>query len=160
MALTNEIGDIYYVHHTIKFNITYLLYFEVVEKDQIQFMCDSINADWGNWKVDILPNLRPLHVSAISGYPTIIGWANHSISNSNFYTPQECQKFEKSVESSVSSSFYNKMKENKFQRPTFNTLFKQVRLLGAKPIVFLKNWIPQAGSNSINWEKVLIFKKV
>ena len=154
MALNNEIGDIYYVYQDQKENMTYLLYFEIVENDQIKFICDSINEDWGNWEIDILPNLRPLHVSAISGHPVIIGWANHSITNSNFYTPEECQKFVKSVESSVSSAFYNKMKDNRFQRPTFNTLFKQVRLSGVKPIAFLKNWIPPANSDSINWKKV------
>ena len=66
--------DVYFVTTTFRNKklIPTMFHFELdSEGDILKFSSNSIASPegWGNWELDILPNLRRLTVSCVSGFP-------------------------------------------------------------------------------------------
>ena len=40
----------------------------------LRYHSNSMDSDWGNWRTEILPLLRPLNVSVVTGRPILIDW--------------------------------------------------------------------------------------
>ena len=76
MTLDDPIGDIYYKTTDSNDKVS-LHYFEFAIDDSHLHLISSSNdnsPDWIGWENDILPNLRPLKVTCVSGPPFLNGW--------------------------------------------------------------------------------------
>ena len=90
-----------------------------------------------DWRTSLLPNLRPLAVSIVSGIPRLLGWADEVLSPLNFTVPIPKPK---TIESLVGVSYYSLLKLGtpyhtlpECPKPAFNNCNKLIRTLGMTP---------------------------
>ena len=144
-----NIGDIYYFDKGKKpkdLNSWHLYWFEVADDNTTLFI-QGWNLDPGwpkDWRSSLLPNLRPLAVSTVSGSPRLIGWADDSLSTLNFTVPTPKPK---SLELIICADYYYLFKLGSSTsmipssiKPTFRNCNKLLRNLGSLPLPKLSDW--------------------
>jgi exonuclease III len=156
------IGDIYYIPIPDKGELS-IMYFEDRE-GILTYVSTSKNSNWGDWQTQILPNLRPLEVSCVSGHPRVLGWADQIITNNTFQFPVERGPKEtpKTIETVVASATYTllnesqiiKLKCNLKMKPNFSALNKKLRHCHSKPLKALEMWQPTEREKSIHNTKI------
>jgi hypothetical protein len=85
-TLDDPTGDIYYKTTDSNDRVS-LHYFEFAIDDSHLNLISPSNdnsPDWIGWENDILPNLRPLNVTCVSGLPFLHGWADRTINMIDF----------------------------------------------------------------------------
>ena len=99
----NSIGDIYLIQYS-KGEVENLLWFAPTEDNSYTLRFNG-NADpsWGDWRTDIIPLLRPVNISAVSGYPVLIGWASEEVGLDQLLVPGS----EKTLEQTIAAGFYS-----------------------------------------------------
>ena len=175
--IPDTIGDVYFVTTTFrnkKLTPT-MFHFELdSEGDILKFSSNSIASPegWGNWELDILPNLRRLAVSCVSGFPRIVGWSDSTLSNETFFPDTPGKKDSLSIERTVSSAAYGLFeiapKDSGIQHYTgkahilqtktnFSSLNKKIRHqhASAKPLPALSNWTPSTEDLEIHQNKII-----
>ena len=104
--------------------------------------------DWIGWENDILPNLRPLKVTCVSGLPFLNGWADRTINTIGFIVPKKDQSDDKNtlVELTMCSANYTNISASptKYCKPQYNTLFRSIRKANSDFIDYLKRWPPSS----------------
>ena len=130
MTLDDPIGDIYYKTTGSDDKVS-LRYFEFAIDDSHLHLISSSNdnsPDWIGWENDILPNLRPLKVTCVSGLPYLNGWADRTINMIDFIVPKKVQSDDKNtlVELTMCSVNYTNISASptKYYKPQYNTLFR------------------------------------
>ena len=148
MTLDDPIGDIYY-KTTDNNNKVSLHYFEFAIDDSHLRLVSSSSAnspDWLEWETNILPNLRPLKVTCISGLPFLNGWADRTLNMIDFIVPKKDQSDDKIklVELTICSANYTNISSNptKYHKPQYNTLFRSIRKANSDFIEYLQRWPP------------------
>ena len=125
-----------------------MIYFEFIDDSEIEIIpIDSSSPGWGDWNqysINI-PNLKSLAVSAVSGHPRVLGWADKVDSLNNYFVPEG----KASLECVLASAFYNAMKNGaphkkraSYYKPDYNTLNKKLRAPFSAPLPELTNWSP------------------
>ena len=148
MALDDPIGDIYYKTTDTNDKVS-LHYFEfAIDDSHLQLVSSSIDSspDWIGWEINILPNLRPLKVTCVSGLPFLNGWADRTINMSDFIVPKKDQSDDKIklVELTICSASYTNISSSptKYHKPQYNALFRSIRKANSDFIDYLKRWPP------------------
>jgi len=97
-----------------------------------------------DWRTSLLPNLRPLAVSVISGSPRLLGWSDETLTPLNFTAPTPKPK---SIERTIGNQYYALLKLGtpphalpEHPKPSFNNFNKQMRGLGKSPLAKLTDW--------------------
>lgn len=167
-----EIGDVYYSLKT-KDDKQRLVYFEFESDSHTHLVKQSVDSDeWGDWENEILPNLKPLNVSCVSGLPRIIGWRDSSFCPHTFFVkgmtnPNSSDPI--SLEFAISgSSYFDMVSTNNistYNKPKYNSVFKKIRKSGFSLLPSLSSWpiskyeMKEAenynGVPKINWAKRL-----
>ena len=145
----DPVGDIYYKYVDKEGNITLYHYIQVNETHlEIDSSSNDLSERWLEWRTSILPYLRALKVSCVSGLPVRIGWANAIISLADFLIPiKEERKMRSTVEQAIATSNYSNIRNKPTIRykPLFNNLFRSIRKFNSKPLEQLENWPPSQG---------------
>ena len=97
MTLDGPIGDIYYKTTDSNDKVS-LHYFELaIDVSHLHLISSSSDnsPDWIGWENVILPNLRPLKVTCVSGLPFLNGWADRAINMIDFIVPKKDQSCDK-----------------------------------------------------------------
>ena len=144
---TSPIGDIYYIITPLKNRKLSLLYFR--EEDDTLVYDSPSNHSWGDWETELLPNLRPLEVTCISGLPRVLGWADQVNGPNSFVVPNTPQNKQivSTLETIISSKTYTKFESGAFEtlrreKPEFGALNKKLRAINSRPLPFLDRWTP------------------
>ena len=150
-------GCVYYVIPPTKRHSIRLARFELEDKDLIfkEFDCP----EWGQWHLEILPHLRPLGVTSVTGTPRILGWRNSNITNESFYIPIGDQNGFKSLEAIIASPFYFPLLKIQppptlLFKPLWGGMNKAVRRVGARPLSALEIWLPSREETTTHINKI------
>ena len=150
-------GCVYYVIPPTKRHSIRLARFELEDKDLIfkEFDCP----EWGQWHLEILPHLRPLGVTSVTGTPRILGWRNSNITNESFYIPIGDQNGFKSLEAIIASPFYFPLLKIQppptlLFKPLWGGMNKAVRRVGARPLSALEIWLPSREETTTHTNKI------
>jgi hypothetical protein len=139
-----DFGDIYYIRAQTKEKNMQLIHFK--QKGDILVIDSLSDSSWGDWQNDILPNLRPLQVTCISGYPRLLGWADFALGPDTFTLKGGGPKGP-SIEALIANRTHHLLKErlpiNTCRiKPDFSSLNKKIRHTSKKPMPYLSRWNP------------------
>ena len=156
-----SVGDIYYITPASKQRDVSLIYFE--QNENVLEYSGKSNPSWGDWKHEIMPNLRPLAVSCTSGLPRVLGWSDQNLNLHMFMPPSQRGHGTSTIESMVASTQYSALNNGKptpTQRikPTFGILNQKTRYADSKPLHALLQWKPSREEHQVHNDKIELKK--
>ena len=121
ICVNDPIGDIYFRSKGKNKRVELHHYEYDSDPTYIEHISSS-NDSWGDWENDIIPSLKPLNVSCISGFPRLIGWAECTFSPNHFLLPSRTPlKRPCAIEMFIASGCYTsigrKLSGNKYHKP-------------------------------------------
>jgi hypothetical protein len=150
----DPVADVYYFDKTSQKGTTsehWNLYWYGVADDGITLYLQgynrSLDQGWApDWITSILPSMRPISVTLLTGTPRMIGWSDEYISPATFIVPVS-KKSRPTIEEIVGSGYYLPLHAGTHPndipdpiKPCFSKLNKKLRRLGQKPLAALAAW--------------------